>query len=142
MTTVESEKTIAVESDKLAKESVCVSLYDVNMVIDSCVEKLKENDGQRRSIQTAIINLLTVKRKIRISAHDNPKIAYGRESGSWIEENPLDSKYCRLIKCDRCGDTYVVNMEVPFDVWVTSGNKNFCGRCGAYMGGFGNGRIY
>lgn len=55
--------------------------------------------------------------------------------GKWIESNPQNSKICRLIKCSKCGNCYIVNINVPYVDWISSRNRKYCGCCGAYMRG-------
>lgn len=60
---------------------------------------------------------------------EQPKL----KKGKWIERNPQNSNRCRLIECDQCGFSHIVGFNVPYEYWI--GNRNFCERCGAYMGG-------
>lgn len=53
--------------------------------------------------------------------------------GRWIEENPLDAPYCRLIMCSECGKTFIVSSNIPYEDWVEG--RNFCYSCGARMDG-------
>lgn len=55
-----------------------------------------------------------------------------KRRGKWIESNPKKSKSCRLVECSECGNTYIVNINIPLKEWAR-GNKTFCGNCGAKM---------
>lgn len=57
-----------------------------------------------------------------------------RPKGKWIESNPKNSDLCRLVKCSNCDDTFIVNINVPLELWRKK-NRNYCGRCGADMRG-------
>lgn len=52
--------------------------------------------------------------------------------GKWIEENPLRSSRCRLIKCSECGRAATVGFNISYEHWIE--DRNYCDRCGAYMG--------
>lgn len=67
----------------------------------------------------------------RISAVDASPV----KRGHWVEQNPNNSEKCRLIECDQCRSGYIVGFNVPYEDWVSSDNRNFCGRCGADMRG-------
>jgi hypothetical protein len=64
---------------------------------------------------------------------DAPAIEPKRRTGKWIELNPQNSNRCRMIECDQCGFFHIVGFNVPYEYWIE--NRNFCERCGAYMGG-------
>lgn len=51
--------------------------------------------------------------------------------GHWEESNPQNSESCRLIKCSKCGFTYIVGFNVPYEDWIE--DRNYCTRCGAKM---------
>lgn len=53
--------------------------------------------------------------------------------GRWVEENPKQSLYCRLIKCSNCGLTYTVNNEISLEDWAV--DRNYCEKCGAKLDG-------
>ena len=55
--------------------------------------------------------------------------------GKWIERNPQNSKICRLIECSECGEGYIVNINIPYDEWISTLTRKYCGCCGAYMRG-------
>lgn len=51
--------------------------------------------------------------------------------GHWEESNPQNSDTCRLIKCSKCGFSYIVGFNVPYEDWIE--DRNYCVRCGAKM---------
>ena len=51
--------------------------------------------------------------------------------GHWEESNPQNSDTCRLIKCSKCGFSYIVGFNVPYEDWIEG--RNYCVRCGALM---------
>lgn len=49
--------------------------------------------------------------------------------GKWVEDK--QGEHCRLIKCSKCGLTFIVGNNIPYDEWIE--DRNYCRRCGARM---------
>lgn len=47
----------------------------------------------------------------------------------WVEDK--QDEHCRLIKCSKCGLTFIVGNNIPYDEWIE--DRNYCRRCGARM---------
>ena len=47
----------------------------------------------------------------------------------WVECK--QAEHCRIIKCSRCGLSFIVGNNISYDEWIK--DKNYCRRCGARM---------
>ena len=51
------------------------------------------------------------------------------QEAKWVEDK--QNEHCRLIKCSKCGLTFIVGNNIPYDEWIE--DRNYCRRCGARM---------
>ena len=52
-------------------------------------------------------------------------------TATWWEQNREDSNKPRLIGCSRCGRTWCVSPNVPYEEWIAE--RHYCENCGSYM---------
>ena len=52
-------------------------------------------------------------------------------TATWWEQNREESNKPRLIGCSRCGRTWCVSPNVPYEEWISE--KHYCENCGSYM---------
>ena len=51
------------------------------------------------------------------------------QEAKWVEDK--QDEHCRLIKCSKCGLTFIVGNNIQYDEWIE--DRNYCRRCGARM---------
>ena len=60
-------------------------------------------------------------------------LKHKKMQAEWWEHNPEKSDSCRLIGCSKCGRTWIVSADVPYEEWIAE--KHYCEGCGSYMMG-------
>lgn len=60
-------------------------------------------------------------------------LKHKKMQAQWWEDKPKDGDKCRRIGCSKCGRTWIVASNVPYEEWIAE--KHYCESCGSYMDG-------